>query len=137
MVFQHPPVAVVRPGLLDEPARTAYAAAFVESRDCMRGLSSMDDELAGAHLFDVVVADVIVARYALKQVQRANGVEVVVVAAAGGMPGMCMVSTVVPHIEQQCSAADRLTIQTRRRGLVKKMLRQGWELDAFVMGKKL
>lgn len=137
MVLQPSPVAVVRPGELDAPARAAYARAFDERRDCMRGLSNMDAELSGALLFDVVVGSQVVARYALKQVQRPHGVEVVVVAAAGGVPGMCMVSTVGPYIEQQCRNADRLTINTRRRGLVKKMLRQGWELDAFVMGKKL
>jgi hypothetical protein len=130
-------IAVVRPGCLDDEARQAYAKAFDTRRDTTGGLGSMDAALDGAELFEVVLAGQIVARYALKSAQRANGCEVYVVAAAGGMPGACMVQTMEPYIAQQCQGADRLTINTRRRGLVKKMLRQGWTLDAYVMRKKL
>lgn len=132
-----PAQAIVRPGLLDDAARAAYAKAFDARRDTTGGLGGLDAALNGAALFDVVLAGTVVARYALKSIQRAHGVEVFVVAAAGGVPGACMVETMVPYIEQQCAGADRLTINTRRRGLVKKMLRQGWTLDAYVMRKKL
>lgn len=130
-------IAVVRPGCLDEEARQAYAKAFDTRRDTTGGLGSMDAALDGAQLFEVVLAGQVVARYALKFAQRVNGSEVYVVAAAGGMPGTCMVQAMEPYIAKQCQGADRLTINTKRRGLVKKMLRQGWTLDAYVMRKKL
>lgn len=136
MVDQEP-LAVVRPGCLDDEARQAYAKAFDARRDTTGGLGSMDAALDGAQLFDVVLAGQVVARYALKAAQRDKGREVYVVAAVGGMPGACMVKTMEPYIAQQCQGADRLTINTRRRGLVKKMLLQGWTLDAYVMRKKL
>lgn len=132
-----PAQAVVRPGVLDDAARAAYAKAFDARRDTTGGLGTLDTALTGASLFEVVLDRTVVARYALKTVQRAHGSEVFVVAAAGGLPGACMIATMEPYIAQQCAGADRLTINTRRRGLVKKMLRQGWTLDAFVMRKKL
>jgi hypothetical protein len=97
----------------------------------------MEACLAGAMLFDVKVAGRIVARYALKQVQRDHGTEVFIVGAAGGLPGVDLVATVAPYIAQQCAEADRLTINTRRRGLVRKLQKQGWTLDSYVMRKKL
>ena len=128
---------MVQPGRLDDAARAAYAKAFDARRDTTGGLGGIDSALEDALLFEVVLEGQVVARYALKRMQRAHGVEVFVVAAAGGLPGACMVQTMEPYIAQQCQGADRLTINTRRRGLVKKMLRQGWTLDSYVMRKKL
>lgn len=130
-------VASIERGELDDAARAAYARAFDAKRDTTGGLGDMEACLAGAMLFDVKVAGAVVARYALKQVQRDHGTEVFIVGAAGGLPGVDLVATIVPYIAQQCAAADRLTINTRRRGLVHKLQKQGWTLDSYVMRKKL
>jgi len=130
-------LARIVPGLLDDSARAAYARAFDERRDTTGGLGSMDSALEGAMLFDVVVCGATVARYALKQVDRPGGTEVFVVAAAGGAKGVDLIASIEPYILSQCQQADRLTVNTRRRGLVKKLQRQGWTLDSFVMRKKI
>lgn len=130
-------IAEVRPGCFDEAARAAYAVAFGPKCDTSGGLGDMERDLADALLFDVVVGGVTVARYALKQVDRPHGSEVFILAAAGGMPGVDLVVSITPHIEAQCAGVDRLTINTRRRGLVAKLKRQGWTLDSYVMRKKI
>lgn len=123
--------------MLDDAARAAYAAAYTASRDTSGGLGSMADSLDGAALFDVVLAGEIVCRYALRVEQYANGAELVIVAAAGGIRGVDLVASVLPHIETQGPGAERITLTTRRRGLVRKLLKQGWALDAYSMGKNL
>jgi len=133
----HPTQAVIVPGRLDDAARQAYAVAFGARCDTSGGLGTMEDELTGASLFDVQVAGVTVLRYALRTIQREKGAETFIVAAAGGMPGVDMTATITPFIETQCANVDRLTINTRRPGLVKKLKAQGWSLDSYVMRKKL
>ena len=129
--------ALIRPGVLDAAARAAYAAAYTASRDTSGGLGSMDAGLAGAALFEVVLAGEIVCRYALRIEQYAKGAELVIVAAAGGVRGVDLVASVLPHVETQGPGAERITLRTRRRGLVRKLLKQGWALDAYCMGKRL
>jgi len=97
----------------------------------------MEACLAAAQLFEVKLDDTVVARYALQQVTREKGVEVFIVGAAGSLPGVDLVAAITPYIAQQCAAADCLTINTRRRGLVRKLEKQGWELSSYVMRKKL
>lgn len=135
--IQEKSVARIVVGVLDDDARAAYARAFDERRDTTGGLGDMDACLQEAQLYEVQVAGVTVARYALKQVDRARGSEVFIVAAAGHAPGFDLVQSVEPVIAAQCAAVDCLTINTRRKGLVKKLSKQGWTLDAFVMRKKI
>ena len=123
--------------MLDDAARAAYAAAYRPDRETAGGLGSMDEAMRGAQLFEVVVAGVVVARYALRQDHYENGSEIVIVAAAGGLPGVDLVASLVPTIERQGAIADRMTMRTRRPGLVRKMKKQGWVLDAYCMGKTI
>lgn len=129
--------AVIREGVLDDAARAAYAAAYRPDRETAGGLGSMDEAMRGAQLFEVVVAGVVAARYALRHDHYENGSEIVIVAAAGGLPGVDLVASLVPTIERQGAIADRMTMRTRRPGLVRKMKKQGWVLDAYCMGKKI
>lgn len=129
--------AVIVAGRLDAAARQAYAVAFGARCDTSGGLASMDAELSQASLFDVVVAGQVVMRYALKTVRLDKGVETYIVAAAGAAPGVDLVQAITPFIETQCPDSDCLTVHTRRRGLVKKLGRQGWTLDAYVLRKKI
>lgn len=130
---------VIREGVLDDAARAAYAAAYRPDRQTGGGLGSMEAGMRGAQLFEVVCCGAVVARYALRTVEHANGREIVVVAAAGGLPGVDLVASVLPNIEQQGAGAgaDRLTMRTRRPGLVRKLKKQGWVLDAYCMGKNI
>lgn len=96
----------------------------------------MEACLQDAQLYEVQLGGVTVARYALKQVERARGNEVFIVAAAGNAPGFDLVQSIEPVIAAQCAAVDSMVINTRRKGLVKKLSKQGWTLDAFVMRKK-
>lgn len=137
MVPAAPLVATVEPGQLDDAARAAYAKAFDARRDTTGGLGDMEACLSRSQLFEVKVAGQVVARYALEQVQADKGVEVWVTALAGSLPGVDLVRGLSPYIEQQCARADCLTMQTRRPGLVKKLEREGWQLSAYIMRKKL
>ena len=130
---------VIREGALDDAARAAYAAAYRPDRRTGGGLGSMDAAMCNAQLFEVVYCGAVVGRYALRTVDHANGREIVVVAAAGGLPGVDLVASVSPNIEQQgvIAGADRLTMRTRRPGLVRKLKKQGWVLDAYCMGKNI
>lgn len=130
---------VIREGALDDAARAAYAAAYRPDRQTGGGLGSMDAAMRNAQLFEVVYCGAVVARYALRTVDHANGREIIVVAAAGGFPGVDLVASVLPNIEQQSAGAgaDRLTMRTRRPGLVRKLKKQGWVLDAYCMGKNI
>lgn len=137
MVPAAPLTATVEPGHLDDAARVAYAKAFDARRDTTAGLGDMEACLRRSQLFEVKVAGQVVARYALEQVQADKGVEVWVTAMAGSLPGVDLIRGLSPYIEQQCARADCLTMQTRRPGLVKKLEREGWELSAYIMRKKL
>lgn len=138
MVPDAPPlIATIEPGRLDEAALIAYEKAFDERRDTTGGLGDMRACLSRSQLFEVKLGGKVVARYALEQVQADKGVEVWVTALAGNVPGVDLVSALAPYIERQCARADCLTMQTRRRGLVKKLEREGWEMSAYIMRKKL
>jgi hypothetical protein len=128
---------VISPGALDDDARRAYAAAFTQKTDTSGGLNTIEAVLDGALLFDVKSGGVTVARYALRTAKRPAGVEVYVVAAVGSMAGVDLIQTLEPFIVQQCSGAAALTINTRRRGLMRKLQRQGWTVDSVVMRKKI
>jgi hypothetical protein len=139
MVPQEKGLAAIVPGVLDAEARAAYASAFDGRCDTSGGLGSLDAALDGAALFDVVAGGVVVGRYALKPMHRAHGTEIFIVAAAGAAAGVDLVASVLPYVEQQCtgSGAARLTVNTRRRGLVKKLTGQGWQIDSYVLRKKI
>jgi hypothetical protein len=130
-------VAEVRRGSLDDATRHAYAKLLEPKYDTTGGLGTLESCLAGAELFEVVHQGETVTRYALKTVDRANGAEVYIAAAVGGLAGVDLVESIVPVIEQQCAFADCLTINTKRRGLIKKLLKQGWTMECAVLRKKL
>jgi hypothetical protein len=129
-------IGTVEPGRLDDEARAVYAKAFDTRRDTTGGLGDMDVCLSSAQLFDVKVGGETVLRYALQQVNWPYGVEVCIVGAAGSLPGVDLVAAMLPYIENQCREADCLTVQTQRRGVVKKLRAQGWE-TTYIMRKKI
>lgn len=127
------------PGCLDDAARIAYAKAFDARTDTTSGLVDMESCLGRGQLFEVKVEGRIVARYALQFVSCDNGGEVWVTAAAGGLPGVDLVQSLTPHIARQAAdaGARAVSVSTKRRGLVKKLQRAGWKLEAYVLRKEL
>lgn len=106
--------------------------------DTTGGLASLEEVTAGAECFRVLDADgAPVLHYALAENPHARGSEVVIVAAAGSMTGVDLVRTVLPYIERQASGAAAVCVHTRRRGLVAKMAAQGYQIDGFILRKKL
>ena len=73
-------------------------------------------------------------RYAIEHTTPA---EVPHLLAAAGRASVDLTKTVLPYIEAQVTPADALTIYTRRRGLVRKLERQGYRLDGYVMRKTM
>lgn len=116
----------VRPGALDDAAREHYARAL--EFDTSGGLCSLDEFLAGAALFDVLHAGEVVARYALKFDRHAHGVEAVIVAAVGSMPGHDLTASMLPFIECQVAGVRALKVETVRKGLARKLIARGWSL---------
>ena len=62
-----------------------------------------------------------------------------VMAAGGGTPAHDLTRTVLPHIEAQAAAmgASQVAVTTRRRGLVRKMERLGYEITGITLRKKI
>jgi hypothetical protein len=106
-----------------------------EKRDTSGGTEAVEDWLH-CRLYEVRCGAEVVARFALETVPRSRGVEGVIVAAAGGLPGADLVADVLPLIE--CEFPQEVTtmrVHTVRPGLVKKMKRQGWQVAAYVLRK--
>lgn len=99
---------------------------------------SIADWLAGAACYEVRADGKPVMHYALDRVRRANGkVDGFIVAALGSCPGVDLTGAVLPVIEQQMADCDTLEIQTKRRGLGKKLAARGFHLGGVILRKNL
>lgn len=117
-------------------------ADFAEARpflvDAMRydttdGSCSIEDLCAGSECFLVESDCGPVGAYALK----ICGPVVWLMAAGGKVRGIDLTAAIVPAIERQAAGADQVAITTKRRGLVKKLLRQGYLITGVTLRKKL
>jgi hypothetical protein len=126
---------------VDESTVSPQLAGVLNPKlDTSGGLVSVRELLADAQCFSVVDDDgEQVASYALRVCQHDAGNEAVIVAAVGGAPGVCLVSSVMPGIEAQAKNAGciQVSMYTRRRGLLAKLRAQGFEFGGYVMRKKL
>lgn len=106
--------------------------------DTMGGLGSAEDQLRNCECFCVRNGNnEAVGYYAIQVNRHRAGTEVVIVAAAGILPGADLVATLIPYIEQQAKGAQALTVHTRRRGLLAKLRAQGFGCDGFILRKQL
>ncbi len=119
----------------DAAARDAYALAL--RHDPTDGLASLDEVLAGSIPFEVRYSGMVVLRFALRVRDRAHGSEGLVVAAAGGLPGVDLTAEVLPAIERMFSGVRRVTFETTRKGLVGKALAQGYHVAYYGVSKTL
>lgn len=125
-------------GLSSVPPECAAAMQDAMSRfDTSGGLLTLAEVLSGSMLCEVRDGDQPVMWFAVKSNQHATSNEAEVVAAAGAAT-FDLTRNVLPWIESAVSGqADALTIYTRRPGMRRKLERQGYRLDAFVMRKTL
>lgn len=125
----------VRPARLDRAARLAYGDA--KHRAKVGGIASIDETLRGAEFFEVVHQGAVVARWALRVDRTAAGREGVIVAAVGGMRGIDLTRSFLPIIERQLDGVDVVKIETPRKGLVAKLLAQGYKVEGYVLRKQV
>lgn len=134
------PASLMCSPVASETVAPMLAGVLVPGLDTSGGLVSGRELLDSAQCFEVIdETGRRVAGYALQLVEHDLGREAVVVAAVGGAPGVCLVSSVMPGIEIQARNAGcrQVSMVTRRRGLVAKLKAQGFEFGGFVMRKKL
>lgn len=105
--------------------------------DTMGGLVDLADLIQGAECFEVVQDGQPVMHYALKSKTHRYGSEVAVVAAVGDLHGVDLVGSIMPYICRQSAAADAVVLHTKRRGLVKKLAAQGFQIDGFILRKRI
>lgn len=119
-----------------EPREWSPAVAALLARAFTHG----DPEVIGADvrdgragLFAVCQGDTLGAVFVL----RIDGDEGVIVAAAGGVPGVDLTADVLPHVERMFSGVRRIRIHTSRPGMAKKLTRQGYGAAEIVLFKEL
>lgn len=126
------------PAMTPEAERALLRAAHY---DTTGGLQGFGEVLHGGTLFaltdEAIGAPVL--HYVLKVMQRTNGKEGLILAAAGALPGVDLTRQYLPTIEQQLrlEGCEAVTLQTRRLGLKRKLEKQGYRCDAFTMRKTL
>ncbi len=125
----------IRPGEFDAEARDALARCL--KRDTTGGLASVDEVVAGGMLFEIVRGADVVCRYVLRPIEREHGTEVQIVAAAGGAKGLDVTALGMAAILKQAEGAAAVSLHTRSLGLVRKLARQGFTVDGFILRKRL
>lgn len=123
---------------------TIRKAEFAEARpflmeamrhDTTAGACTLEELCAGAECFVLEGEGGPVGAYALKVTEP--GPVVWLMAAGGNVRGIDLTGAIVPAIERQAAGADQVAVTTRRRGLVKKLLRQGYQITGITLRKKL
>ncbi|WP_417284672.1 hypothetical protein [Comamonas sp.] len=135
---------------MEAQALTARAAALSEALpllqragakrcDTSAGLLSVEEVARGGACFVVEQGGVPVMAYALGLTTHDAGGVLWVTAAGGNLPGGDLTASILPLIEQQGRAvgARQVAMQTRRRGLVAKLERQGYHVAGYILRKNL
>lgn len=135
---------------MEAPTLTARAASLAEALpllqragaercDTSAGLLSVEEVARGGACFVVEQGGVPVMAYALGLTVHDAGGVLWVRAAGGNLPGADLTATILPLIENQGRAAGarQVAMQTRRRGLVAKLERQGYHVAGYILRKNL
>ncbi len=116
-------------------ARMALESAA--AHDTTGGFETLQDIEKQGALFEATVEGEPVLYYVLSVNHHTSGNEGVILAASGSKPGSDLTATVLPMIENQFVNCRAVMLQTRRRGLVKKLAAQGYRIDGYIMRKTL
>lgn len=129
----------IRPGAIDDAALAAYAAGLKSKRaDTAAGLADVAEQLRGSEFFDLFLDGRLVGRYALRVTRWARGTEVEITGAVGGARGLNLTDTVLPIIESlQLAGADCIKVETRRKALIGRLIRQGFEVCSVNLRKRV
>jgi len=121
-----------------EEAAPLLARAFGPRTDTTGGLLTMAEACQGAECFMVEgEGGKIMAAYAVSVSQHSGGRVAWVCAAGSVARGPDLTASILPVIEQQAAGAEQVAITTRRRGLVKKLVRQGYEITGITLRKRI
>lgn len=124
-------------GQLDGAALAALERAAVH--DTGGGLVTVSELARGAALYELLQDGDVVLRYLLRVDMHEHGAEAVILAAAGGAPGVDATRAGIADVEARIAAVPCASIMTvtRRMGLVKKLARLGFTVDGFILRKRL
>lgn len=115
-----------------------YLDALADGKtDTAAGSLTVEESCRGAECFLLVGEGGVMGAYALRVVSHDAGRVVWIQAAAGGAPGVDLTKAIVPVIERQAAGALQVAITTRRRGLVKKLVKQGYVVSGVTLRKRL
>lgn len=129
-------ILTVRPlHAMTPDAATAFADVYARY-DTSGGLVALPDLLEHASVHEVLEDGDPVAWFAVRGYAHREAHEVELLIAAG-RASVDLSRSVLPFIESCVRPADALTIYTRRPGLVRKLLKQGYRVDATVLRKTL
>ena len=103
--------------------------------DTSRGLMAPAECVAGGTFCRVYRDGEPVAWYVLRGHKHAHGTEAEIALAYGGAD-FDLVDGVLPLIERQCAAFDAIRIETCRPGLIKKLKRIGYGVEAVTLRKR-
>lgn len=111
--------------------------AFDARTDTTLGMIGCEETCRGASVFQVQgERGEMIGAYALGYSEHDAG-RVAWIRAAGGASGVDLTRLLVPAIEGQATGAMQLAIHTRRAGLVRKLLKQGYEITGVTLRKAL
>lgn len=105
--------------------------------DTTAGACTIEELCGGAECFILENDALPLGAYALKVAEHSGGRVVWLMAAGGEVRGVDLTAAIVPAIELQAAGAAQVAITTKRRGLVKKLVRLGYEITGITLRKKL
>lgn len=114
--------AMLAPSLVHEPGITVATLERLTEND-------------NAQLFGVFHDADLVAAYILRIEQLERGMEGVIVAAGGRLPGYSLIRSILPTIEKQLEKCDWIRIHTARNGMVRELSHAGYRQREVVMAK--
>lgn len=125
-------------GATDDEAARVLSGRLGALTSTSQGLTGVKDILGESQAFAVCEGEELRAVYSLKVSQQTGGA-VVWVTGAAQCRGGGLVGSVLPAIEGQArqAGASQVAAVTRRRGLIRKMVQQGYEVTGVVLRKRV
>lgn len=117
-----------------------FLAALTRPKtDTSAGLATVQDLCGKSQAFKVTSEGHTVAAYTVEPQQFDRGVSLLVTSLAGGLEGVNLALTMdrVLTAQAQQIGARQLSMITKRRGLIRKLSAQGWQVAGIKMVKKI